>query len=104
MDSAFLQNIFNDIDELAKLSGLIDSAIVDDPPLTVREGGIIREGFDEEVDRLSSDMKGGKYIVSEIEAREREKTGVKKLKVKYNRVFGYYIEIPNSADFVPPEE
>ncbi len=104
MDSTFLQNIYNDIDELIDLSNLIDTAIVDDPPLTVREGGIIREGFNEEVDRLSSDMKGGKYIVSEIEAREREKTGVKKLKVKYNRVFGYYIEIPNSADFVPPEE
>ena len=104
MDSVFLQGIYADIDELSQLSGLIDSAIVDEPPLTVREGGIIREGFNEEVDRLSSDMKGGKYIVSEIEVREREKTGVKKLKVKYNRVFGYYIEIPNSADFVPPEE
>ncbi len=104
MDSAFLQGIYNDIDELSQLSNLIDSAIVDEPPLTVREGGIIREGFNEEVDRLTSDMKGGRHIVSELEARERERTGVKKLKIKYNRVFGYYIEIPNSADFTPPEE
>ena len=104
MDSAFLQKIYNDIDELNELSGLIKNAIVDEPPITVREGGLIREGFNEEVDRLRSDMTGGKDIVTELEMREQERTGVKKLKIKYNRVFGYYIEIPNSADFTPPEE
>lgn len=104
MDSVFLQNIHNDIDELYELSNLIKSAIVDEPPITVREGGLIREGFNEEVDRLKSDMTGGKDIVTELELREQERTGVKKLKIKYNRVFGYYIEIPNSADFTPPEE
>lgn len=104
MESVFLKNIYNDIDELPQLSELIKSAIVDEPPITVREGGIIREGFNEEVDRLKNDMTGGKDIVTELEMREQERTGVKKLKIKYNRVFGYYIEIPNSAGFTPPEE
>lgn len=104
MDSALLQNIYNNIDELYEVCELIESAIVEEPPFSVREGGIIKEGFDEEVDRLRSDMTGGKDIVTELEMREQERTGVKKLKIKYNRVFGYYIEIPNSADFTPPPE
>ena len=104
MESAFLQGIYNDIDDLSDLSALIKSAIVDEPPITVREGGIIREGFNEEVDRLKRDMTNGKDIVTELEMREQERTGVKKLKIKYNRVFGYYIEIPNSAEFTPPQE
>lgn len=104
MDSALLQNIYNNIDELYEVCDLIESAIVEEPPFSVREGGIIKEGFDEEVDKLRSDMTGGKDIVTELEMREQERTGVKKLKIKYNRVFGYYIEIPNSADFTPPPE
>ena len=104
MDSALLQNIYNNIDELYEVCDLIESAIVEEPPFSVREGGIIKEGFDEEVDRLRSDMTGGKDIVTELEMREQERTGVKKLRIKYNRVFGYYIEIPNSADFTPPPE
>ena len=104
MESSFLQGIYNDIDELFELSDLIKRSIVDEPPITVREGGLIRDGYNEEVDRLRSDMTGGKDIVTELELREQERTGVKKLKIKYNRVFGYYIEIPNSADFTPPPE
>ncbi len=104
MDSVLLKNIYNNIDELYDVCDLINRSIVDEPPFSVREGGIIKEGFDEEVDRLRSDMTGGKDIVTELEMREQERTGVKKLRIKYNRVFGYYIEIPNSADFTPPPE
>ena len=104
MNSSMLKCIYNDIEELEDLSSLIKSAIVDEPPISVREGGIIREGFNEDVDRLTHDMTSGTQIVRELEAREQERTGVKKLKIKYNRVFGYYIEIPNSADVqIPPE-
>ena len=99
-----LNELQNDIDELDELSAYIASALVDEPPLTVREGGLIRDGFDERVDMLRSDMSGGKNIVSEIEERERERTGVKKLRIVYNRVFGYLIEIPNSANFEPPQD
>ncbi len=104
MESALLKNIYNDIDELYEVCDLINRSIIDEPPFSVREGGIIKEGFNEEVDRLRSDMTGGKDIVTELEMREQERTGVKKLRIKYNRVFGYYIEIPNSADFTPPPE
>lgn len=104
MDSVLLNNVYNDIDELYSVTELIKNSIVDEPPLSVREGGIIREGYSAEVDELRFDMTGGKDIVTALEIREQERTGVKKLKIKYNRVFGYYIEIPNSADFTPPPE
>ena len=105
MNSSMLNDIYNNIDELYDICGLIRAAICDDPPFSVREGGIIRNGYNEDVDRLRSDMSGGKDIVTELELREQERTGVKKLKIKYNRVFGYYIEIPNSAEIteLPPE-
>ncbi len=104
MNSRLLCELHDDIDELTALSEQIRKTLVDEPPLTVREGGLIRDGFDESVDALRNDMTGGKGIVAEIEEREREKTGVKKLRIVYNRVFGYLIEIPNSAEFTPPEE
>ena len=85
------------MDVLADVAADIDRAICDDPPFSVREGGILRPGFSEEVDRLRDIRDNGARMVAELEARERERTGCKKLKVGYNKVFGYYIDVPNSA-------
>lgn len=104
VNSSMLREIYENIEPNMELSLLIKSAIREDAPMLVREGGIIRDGYNEEVDRLRADKDGGTTIVSELEAREAERTGVKKLRIRYNRVFGYYIEIPNSADFEPPED
>jgi len=99
-----LRLIYDDIDCLEDICQLIDSAIVDEPPITVREGGIIRPGYSKEADQLRDDMNGGQSFITRIEASEREKTGIPKLKVGYNRVFGYYIEVTNSyKDQVPQE-
>ena len=83
---------------------LIMRAICDEPPFSVREGGILREGFSEEVDNLRNVRDNGAQMVSELEQRERENTGIKKLKVGYNRVFGYYIDIPRAFSENVPEE
>ncbi len=90
------------IHTLSEISGLIENAIVDEPPVTAKEGGVIKEGFNDELDRLRGIIKNGKGIINEIEQREREKTGIKNLKLGYNRVFGYYIEVTKSYyDLVP---
>ena len=83
-------------DPLEDIRLLVDQAIVDNPPFTIREGGIIRKGYNAEVDRLRELIDGGANTILEIEAAERERTGIPKLKTGYNRVFGYYIEIPRS--------
>lgn len=85
------------MDVLGDVMDEIDRAICDEPPFSVREGGILRPGFSEEVDRLRDVRDNGARMVAELEARERERTGCKKLKVGYNKVFGYYIDVPNSA-------
>ena len=93
------------MDVLADLESRISEAICDEPPFSVREGGILREGFDPEVDRLRSVRDNGASMVAQLEQRERERTGIKKLKLGFNRVFGYYIDVPNSAgDVELPEE
>lgn len=90
------------LDELADLYELIDTSIIEEPPIGIRDGGIIREGFHEEVDRLRNARKEGKTWLAELEAREREKTGIRNMKIKYNKVFGYYLEVTNSyKDQVP---
>ena len=100
--SRILRRAEESIDLMEDLSKLINDAIVDDPPFSVREGGIIREGYSKEVDLLRSEQTSGKSIITEIETSEREKTGIKTLKVRYNKVFGYYIEVTNSfKDMVP---
>ena len=81
----------------------IESTIVDDPPLTVREGGIIRRGANAEADRLRDIMDGGSGTIAAIEAQEREKTGIRTLKVGFNRVFGYYIEVSKSFTSQVPD-
>ncbi len=92
------------MDLLGDILGSIDAAICDNPPFSVREGGIIRTGYSEEIDRLRDIRDNGAQMVRELEEREREKTGIKKLKVGYNKVFGYYIDIPRSAgDIEVPE-
>lgn len=95
--SARLTEILDNLDELADVREQIESTISDDPPFSVREGGLIRPGFDSETDRLRDIMSGAKETIAAIENRERERTGIKKLKIGYNRVFGYYIEIPRSS-------
>ena len=94
--SAALREIAS-TDPLLPLRNLLGRAIADEPPFSVREGGILREGYSEEVDRLRTLQNNGSRMVAELEQRERERTGIKKLKVGYNRVFGYYIDVPNSA-------
>ncbi|NCB51377.1 MAG: DNA mismatch repair protein MutS [Clostridia bacterium] len=102
--SALLRGIA-ETDPLSDVYYEIMRAICDDPPFSVREGGILRAGYSEEVDRLRDVRDNGARMVAELEARERERTGIKKLKVGYNKVFGYYIDVPNSAGEVPlPEE
>ena len=85
------------MDALEDLRAEIDRVICDDPPFSVREGGILRPGYSEELDHLRDVRDNGAQMVAELEARERERTGIKKLKVGYNKVFGYYIDIPRSA-------
>lgn len=100
--SKLLCELNNDIDTLKEVSNLIENAINDDPPVTVKDGGVIKDCFNEELDRLRGIVGGGKNIIAEIEQREREKTGIKNLKLGYNRVFGYYIEVTKSYyDLVP---
>ncbi|MFR7894735.1 MAG: hypothetical protein ACLU38_12360 [Dysosmobacter sp.] len=83
--------------------GTIAAAICDEPPFSVREGGFIRDGFNEEVDRLRHILKGGKGVMAEMEAKEKEKTGIRTLKIGYNKVFGYYIEVSNAFKDQVPE-
>ena len=90
------------MDTLEDLYTLIDAAIEEEPPITVREGGIIKDGYHEEIDRLREAKSQGKNWLAELEAKEREKTGIKNLKIKFNKVFGYYLEVTNSfKDLVP---
>ncbi|MBR6903107.1 MAG: DNA mismatch repair protein MutS [Clostridia bacterium] len=104
VNSKLLASIRDDIDTLDGIVSLIDDAIKTDAPVVVREGKIIKDGYSEEVDRLRLDMSGASTLMTEIENRERERTGIKTLKVKYNRVFGYYIEVTNSfLDRVPED-
>ncbi len=100
--SSMLQVLCESMDELQDVKQLIQAAIVEDPPFSLREGGFIQEGYSEELDKLRDIASGGKGSIAAIEEREREATGISKLKVGYNRVFGYYIEVARSlADKVP---
>lgn len=102
MQCDFLQELQEELDPLQDLYTLVEDAIMEDPPLAMKEGGIIRDGYSEEVDRLRSAKTEGKTWLAELEAEEREKTGIKNLRIKYNKVFGYYLEVTNSyKDLVP---
>jgi len=100
--SGLLQELSEEIDTLDDLVALIENSIVDDPPLAMKEGGIIKDGFDKDVDELRMVHTDGKRWFTELEEKEREKTGIKNLKIKFSKVFGYAIEITNSyLDKVP---
>ncbi len=101
--SALLKEIDSNIDLLSDIEELIEKAIADDPPFTMREGGMIREGYNSEIDELKAIMADGAGVIASIEAKQRELTGIPKLKVGYNRVFGYYIEVTNSYKELVPE-
>lgn len=101
--SLLMKSMYTDLDPLEDIATLIDAAIVDDPPFSVREGGMIREGYDATLDELRFEMNNSSEVMAKIEAREREKTGIPKLKIGYNRVFGYYIEVSNSYKNLVPE-
>ena len=94
--SEMLKNLYEDLDELPDILELIKASIVDDPPMTVKDGGIIKLGYDEEIDKLKTATTEGKNWIIALEAEEREKTGIKNLKVGFNKVFGYFIEVTKS--------
>ena len=95
-ESIMLEEIYQNIDELKDIHDLIEKAIVDDPPMTIKDGGIIKIGYDEEIDKLKTATTEGKNWIVNLEAEEREKTGIKNLKVGFNKVFGYFIEVTKS--------
>lgn len=94
--SQMLKDLYGELDELQDIYAIIDKAIVDEPPISVKEGGLIKLGYDEEIDRLKTATTDGKNWVLKLEAEEREKTGIKGLKVGFNKVFGYFIEVTKS--------
>ena len=103
LHSPLFRELYEDLDPLVDLTELIDRAIVEDPPLVIREGGLIKEGYNDEADRLRKAKTEGKTWLMELEAKEREKTGIKNLRIKYNKVFGYYLEVTNSFLSMVPD-
>lgn len=100
--SKLINSLESSISTLEDISGLVENAIIDEPPVSVKDGGVIKDGFNEELDDLRHIMNSGKNIITEIEEREREETGIRGLKIGFNRVFGYYIEVTRSYyDLVP---
>ena len=103
-ESPLLRQVRESLPDLQPLKDEIDRAIVDDPPFTIREGGMIRPGYSEEIDQLRDIMSGGKDTMTAIEVREKERTGIKNLRVGYNRVFGYYIEVAKGQVSLVPAD
>ncbi len=102
MQCELLKNIHDDMDPLEDLCTLVQDAIREEPPIAMKEGNIIRDGYNEEVDKLRRAKSDGKDWLAKLENDEREKTGIKNLRIKYNKVFGYYLEVTNSyKDMVP---
>ncbi len=96
VDSKLLKEIYQNMDELKDIYELIERAIIEEPGITITEGNIIKKGYDEEVDRLKAASTDGKTWLINLEAKEKEETGIKNLKVGFNKVFGYYIEVTKS--------
>ncbi len=99
-----LRDIHEDLDDFKDLLDLLDRSIEEEPPITVREGGIIKTGFDENIDHLREARTKGKQWLMDLEAEDRERTGIKNLRIKYNKVFGYYFEVTNSFKDLVPED
>lgn len=98
-----LTDIYEQMDELTDLCDLIDTSIMEEPPITIKEGGIIKEGCNEEIDKLRHAKTEGKTWLAELESKERDKTGIRNLKIKFNKVFGYYLEVTNSNKNLVPD-
>ena len=103
MQCDLLKSIMDELDPLEDLCSLITNAIREEPPIAMKEGNIIRDGFNEEVDKLRRAKSDGKDWLAKLENDEREKTGIKNLRIKYNKVFGYYLEVTNSYKDLVPE-
>ncbi|MFW6238130.1 MAG: DNA mismatch repair protein MutS [Halanaerobiales bacterium] len=104
LNSSLMENLTGSFDPLKDLYDLLDSAILDDPPVTVREGGLIKKGYSKELDELRETCSEGKDWITNLQKRERERTGIGSLKVGYNKIFGYYIEVTNpNLDQVPED-
>lgn len=101
--SHMLQNLYQDLDELEDIYTLIENAIIEDPPISVTEGGIIKLGYNPEIDELKTAMTDGRTWLAKLEATEKEQTGIKGLKIGYNKVFGYYIEVTKSNLSLVPD-
>ncbi len=102
-ESTLLKELYNELDILEDIYNIIDVAIVEEPPISVKEGGIIKKGYNEEIDKLKMATTDGKNWLIQLEANEREKTGIKGLKVGFNKVFGYYIEVTKSNISLVPD-
>ena len=98
-----LSGLREDLDPLEDIHNLLEDSIIEEPPLAIKEGGIIKEGFKEDIDKLKRAKTEGKQWLMELEEREREKTGIKNLKIKFNKVFGYYLDVTNSYKDLVPE-
>ena len=104
LSADFFSRLNRDFDTLEDIADLLAKAIVDEPPVSIREGGLIRDGYNEELDRLRAIMRNGRQWISNLQASERERTGINSLKVGYNKVFGYYIEVTRAnLDKVPED-
>lgn len=101
--SALLKQLYEDLDDLSDLYEIIEASIIEEPPLAMKEGGIIKDGYNEHVDNYRQAKTKGKTWLAELEAQEREKTGIRNLKIKYNKVFGYYLEVTNSFKNLVPD-
>ncbi|MCI5701119.1 MAG: DNA mismatch repair protein MutS [Lachnospiraceae bacterium] len=101
--SALLKKLYEDLDDLSDLYEIIEASIIEEPPLAMKEGGIIKDGYNEHVDNYRQAKTEGKTWLAELEAQEREKTGIRNLKIKYNKVFGYYLEVTNSFKNLVPD-
>lgn len=102
-DTTLFKKMYEDLDELTDLYELLESSINEEPPILIREGGIFKDGYLNDIDVLKNAKTDGKTWLADLEAREREKTGIKNLKIKYNKVFGYYFEVTNSFKSLVPE-
>ncbi len=102
-DAELLKEIEEELDPLEELFDLIEQSIIEEPPVSVREGGLIKDGYNENIDKYRQAKTEGKTWLAELEAKEREKTGIKNLKIKFNKVFGYYLEVTNSYKELVPD-
>lgn len=103
-DAELLKEIQEEIDDLSDICALIENSILDEPPIIIREGGIIKDGFDETIDMLRHAKTEGKDWLAKLEEEDRERTGIKNLRIRYNKVFGYYYEVTNSFKNLVPED